>query len=155
MKPKLFALPLTVAGVVVALVTWAAQSPQMPTALPVSAGRTPTTDGADETVAKLNQQFTSNWEAEGITPAQAADELQMLRRLSLSLHGTIPSLEEVRQFEADDGPDKIKRWTDRMLADTRFGDYFAERLARSFVGVEGARSSFIGATVLSIGCPTS
>jgi hypothetical protein len=137
MQPKLFILPLSVAATVIALVTWAAQSPQMPTALPVAAGRTPTTEGADETVAKLNHLFASNWEAEGIRPAQAADELQMLRRLSLSLHGTIPSLEEVRQFEADNDPDKLKRWTDRMLADTRFGDYFAERLARSFVGVEG------------------
>ncbi|MFK7819163.1 MAG: DUF1549 domain-containing protein, partial [Planctomycetaceae bacterium] len=61
---------------------------------------------------------------------------QILRRLSLTLHGTVPSLEEIRQFEADTNPDKIERWTERMLSDERFGPYFAERLARTMVGVE-------------------
>lgn len=137
MNPKLLILPLIVVSVIVALVAWAAQSPQMPTAISVAAGRKPSTDGVDEAVARLNRRFESNWQAEGMTPAAPADELQLLRRLSLSLHGTIPSLEEIRQFEADQRPDKLKHWTNRLLADTRFGDYFAERLARSFVGVEG------------------
>jgi hypothetical protein len=40
-------------------------------------------------------------------------------------------------FEADEQPDRIDRWVVDMLKDSRFSDYFAERLARSLVGVEG------------------
>lgn len=77
----------------------------------------------------------ARWEADGVEPAPAAADLLVLRRLSLALHGTIPSLEEVRAFEADAAPDRLARWTDRLLADRRFADYWAERLARSLVGV--------------------
>jgi hypothetical protein len=75
----------------------------------------------------------------GIKPADKADELQVLRRLSLALHGTIPSLQEVRQFFDDTRTDRLEHWTRRMLADKRFADYFAERLARSMVGKEGGQ----------------
>jgi hypothetical protein len=67
---------------------------------------------------------------------QPAEDLQVLRRLSLALHGTIPALEEIRQFEADQRPDRLEHWTRRLLADPRFAWYFAERLARAFVGNE-------------------
>ena len=89
----------------------------------------------DADPAAVDAFFVVRWEEEGVTPVAAADELQVLRRLSLALHGTIPSLEEVRAFEADAAPDRLDRWTDRMLADRRFADYWAERLARSLVGV--------------------
>jgi len=55
------------------------------------------------------------------------------------LHGTIPSLEEIRLFEADGRSDRLGHWTAAMLEDERFADYFAERLARGFVGVEGGQ----------------
>ncbi len=71
-----------------------------------------------------------------VSPAPRADDLTILRRLSLALHGTIPSLEEIRRFEADDRPDRLQRWTAALLEDPRFSDYFAERLARAYVGVE-------------------
>ncbi len=60
----------------------------------------------------------------------------MLRRLALALVGTVPSLEEIRQFEADSRPDRLVHWTERYLRDTRFADYVAERLARAYVGVD-------------------
>ena len=65
--------------------------------------------------------------------------MQVLRRLSLALQGTVPSLQEVRQFEADERSDRLEHWTRRMLADKRFADYFAERLARSLVGTENGQ----------------
>ena len=33
-------------------------------------------------------------------------------------------------------PGRLDRWTARLLSDNRFADYFAERLARSFVGTD-------------------
>lgn len=126
-------LPLLVVASVAALVAWGARRPVELGPLP------PPREVADRAavVAAVDAYFARQWERDGIVPAEAADELLVLRRLSLALQGTIPSLEEIRRFEADTGPDRLARWAERMLADPRFADYFAERLARSFVGVEG------------------
>lgn len=90
-------------------------------------------------VAKIDGYMEGQWAAQELQPAEAASDLLLLRRLALSLMGTIPSLEEIRQFELDDNPRLMARWTQRYLEDPRFADYFAERLARCFVGVEGGQ----------------
>jgi hypothetical protein len=108
-----------------------------------------TTNDLAAMVRELDQALVRLWSETGsptgeipadaltpVVPAPRADELTVLRRLSLALHGTIPSLEEIRRFQADDQPDRLARWTTAMLEDSRFSDYFAERLARPFVGVE-------------------
>ena len=103
--------------------------------------RGPTRPPAAKTVdpAPVDTFFLARWEEDGVTPAPPADDLAVLRRLSLALHGTIPSLEEIRAFEADAAPDRLDRWTDRLLADRRFADYWAERLARTLVGTHGGQ----------------
>ena len=88
-------------------------------------------------VTAIDEYFAQQWQDVGVSPAVRADEPLVLRRLALSLMGTLPSLEEMRQFENDQAPDRLERWTLLYLQDKRFADYFAERLARSFVGVEG------------------
>jgi hypothetical protein len=88
------------------------------------------------TVADVDAYLDFRWKQENVEHSQPADDLIVLRRLTLSLMGTVPSLEEIRQFEADDAPDRLERWTLRYLNDPRFADYFAERLARCFVGAE-------------------
>jgi hypothetical protein len=93
--------------------------------------------GDDEitaSVADVDQFFEQHWKRLGIAPAEPAEELQIFRRLSLSLCGVIPSLEEVRGFEADAQPDRLARSTEKLLADPRFGAYFGRRLADAFVG---------------------
>jgi hypothetical protein len=82
-----------------------------------------------------------------------ADRLTVARRLWLSLMGTIPSLEEIRQLEsgrvdtsAESSVDmtvgrpvadaEIDRMLDHVFADPRHADYLAERLARAYVGTE-------------------
>lgn len=87
-------------------------------------------------VQVVDKAMRELWEQEGLRPAAPAGELTILRRLSLALHGTVPSLEEIRQFEADTHPDRLPRWIEEMLRDSRFADYFAERLTRVFVGVQ-------------------
>src|SRR4051794_26640853 len=62
--------------------------------------------------------------------APRAPELAILRRLSLTLSGSIPSLEEVRRFEARPPEGRIEAWVDELLRDRRTGDYLAERFAR-------------------------
>ena len=63
-------------------------------------------------------------------------ELAVVRRLSLALTGSIPSLEELRQYEARPPEGRIESWLDDLLRDRRAADYLAERFARALVGNE-------------------
>jgi hypothetical protein len=88
------------------------------------------------TVTRLNATFHTQWEQEKLVPAGPADDLAVARRLSLALTGSIPSLQEVRQFESLPEKDRLARWVASILADRRYADYFAERFARVYVGTE-------------------
>ena len=85
---------------------------------------------------RIDNAFDSNWRERGIQSAHFAEPLQVARRLSLGLTGTIPSLEEIRKFEKISTDDQIDWWVNYLLSDDRFHDYAAERLARAFVGTE-------------------
>lgn len=75
-------------------------------------------------------------EGKSLTPAPVAPKLTVARRLSLALVGSIPSLQEIRQLEAYRGDTWLQWWVVGLLQDRRHGDYWAERLARAFVGTE-------------------
>src|SRR5688572_30027405 len=61
----------------------------------------PTTDDEFRSVVKqVDESFREDWKAKGLQPAPRADDLAVARRLSLALTGSVPSLEEIRQFEA-------------------------------------------------------
>src|SRR5262245_43440544 len=53
-----------------------------------------------EAVERVDASFREQWTSEGAQPAQPAPDLLVARRLSLGLMGTLPSLEEIRQFES-------------------------------------------------------
>jgi hypothetical protein len=130
-------LPVIAAAAAAGLVAWTALGPLAQSAGNSDAAPTiesPLAGGLDPVVAEVNRLFEDRWAQPGLVPAVPADELQVLRRLSLALAGTIPSLEEVRAFEVDRRPDRLRRWTLRLLDDRRFGEHFAERLAVAFVG---------------------
>jgi hypothetical protein len=133
--PKLPAvlLPLSVVVGVMVLVSAAARSPVHPVPVASVADVPPDLPAV---VERVNALFQRQWAAAGVEPAPLADDLQVLRRLSLALHGTVPSLEEIRRFEADQAPQRLERWTLQLLNDNRFADYFAARLARSLIGAE-------------------
>jgi len=130
-------LPLAVVLAVASIVALAARSPLPPAEKLVEVG----VDISDlkPAVERVNAEFATRWKEASVKPATSASELQVLRRLSLALQGTVPSLQEVRQFEADERSDRLEHWTRRMLADKRFADYFAERLARGLVGTAGGQ----------------
>ncbi|OYW17166.1 MAG: hypothetical protein B7Z55_13080, partial [Planctomycetales bacterium 12-60-4] len=125
-----------VAAAVVILVSAAARSPVHP--VPPAPSETQLAD-ARHVSSDVNEVLNRIWRDRGVTPAKPADELQVLRRLSLALHGGIPSLEEIRRFEGDSEPNRLERWTIQMLNDRRFADYFSVRLSRGLVGAEGGQ----------------
>lgn len=126
-------LPLGVVLAVFVLVATSARSSLLRNP-PETPGRV--TVDADSVVGKVDQLFAKRWADNKITPANPADELTVYRRLSQVLHGTVPSLEEIRVFEADAQPNRLQRWVEKMLGDRRFADYFTRRLARVYVGAD-------------------
>jgi hypothetical protein len=93
-------------------------------------------DDFKATVARVDDAFQQRWTNENLTPTQPAPDTLVARRLALGLMGTLPSLEEIRQFEALPEGERLAWWLDHILNDGRFHDYFAERLTRSVVGTE-------------------
>jgi hypothetical protein len=88
------------------------------------------------TVARVDATFRQSWKADNLTPANPADDLIVARRIALGLMGTVPSVEEIRQFEALPPNARLDWWLDHVLADRRSADFVAERLARAYVGTE-------------------
>ncbi len=87
-------------------------------------------------VEQVNAAVRKPWAERGLQPAPSAPELAVVRRLSLALTGSIPSLEELRQYEARPPEGRIESWLDDLLHDRRAADYLAERFARALVGNE-------------------
>lgn len=137
MSWRRFGLPLAVLTALCVTTAFAVRSP--------TAGRPVFDRGPDQpsgilaVARQVDAELENTWAAEGLSPAGRASDLAVYRRLSLALHGTVPSLEELRRFEKDDRPDRLEQWTSGMLEDPRFADYFAERLARAFVSVDAGQ----------------
>ncbi len=93
-------------------------------------------DDVRRAAAQVDAAFEAQWQANGLQPAPLAADLTVARRLSLALAGTIPSLEEIRLFEAQPADSRLEWWLSGLLADRRSSDYVAERLARAYVGVD-------------------
>ena len=125
-------LPATVAIGILSIVFWTAARP----VLSSSSIKTIEVSGSEEIAAaasRVDALIQRGWETASVEPAQAADELQVFRRVALALVGTQPSLEEIREFESHVSDDRLTLWTARFLADSRFVEFFAARLADVYV----------------------
>lgn len=114
---------------------------------PIEALRTPRPDPVprrapleqetiDAVARSVDEALAREQAAAGVEPVDRADTLTLARRASLALTGTIPSLEEIRALEARPPEDALAWWVDHLLADRRYAEYMAERLARPLVGVD-------------------
>lgn len=126
--------PLAVAALVLAMVGWWVARPILYSPATPDA---PSPGDLAEPVEKLDDFFATQWKAAGIEPAAPVDELSALRRISLALVGSVPSIEEIREFEADSDESRLQRWTARFIADRRFIEYFGVNLAAAFIELEG------------------
>ncbi len=70
----------------------------------------------------------------GLETAGREDALGVCRRLSLALVGSTMSLEEIRAIEQIEPERQVAWWTEHLLADKRWSDYFSARISRAVVG---------------------
>src|SRR5262245_60891163 len=118
-------LALVVVGTVPAVVV-----PARPQSTPASA----IDSEVKESAGRVDEVFAAAWKEAGVEPLELAEPLLVTRRLSLALAGTVPSLEEIRALEKLPAEQQIESHLEHLLSDRRYADYFAERLARAFVG---------------------
>lgn len=81
---------------------------------------------AAELATLIDQQIDARLRSEGVRAAELADDAEFVRRIYLDFHGTVPTLEQIKRFLADAGPDKRARLVDSLLADARYGQYLAD-----------------------------
>ncbi|MCA9195652.1 MAG: DUF1553 domain-containing protein [Planctomycetales bacterium] len=93
-------------------------------------------DSFQATLQELNGSISSSIASAHIEPVQRADNLTVARRLSLGLIGSGMSLEEIRAFELVESNEQLNWWTDVLLADPRWSDYFSQRFVRAAVGTD-------------------
>ena len=129
--PRLFCLVVVMTGAVVLLLRYF-EKPQVEALAPSRASEQIATD-----LATVNASFEKTRLTAGVSPTPEADPYTLVRRLSLSLTGAPPSLEEIRRLEGlPKGADPVQAWLDHLFSDRRYADQMAERFARVFVGVE-------------------
>lgn len=87
-------------------------------------------------VAELNKEFLADWDKQQLPHAERAPNLAILRRISLALTGTLPSVEELRHVQQIPEDQQVEWWLSHVLEGARYREYFSERLARAFVGVD-------------------
>jgi hypothetical protein len=63
----------------------------------------------------------------GIPPSARSDDATFLRRVSLDITGSLPTEEKVRQFLADQRPEKRDLLIDELLNSTEYADHFANK----------------------------
>ena len=81
---------------------------------------------AAELAKLIDQQVDARLKSEGVRAAELADDAEFVRRIHLDLHGTVPTLEQVKRFLTDTTPDKRAQLIDALLADARYGQYLAD-----------------------------
>lgn len=75
--------------------------------------------------ARIDAQFEQMWALDHTEPAPITNDGAFLRRASLDLNGVIPRAAEVREFVADNRPDKRVQLVDQLLASPRYSTHMA------------------------------
>lgn len=85
----------------------------------------PQVSDADWCRNSIDDFVLSRLQAAGRSPAAEADRESLIRRLSLDLVGTTPSIDDVDRFLQDQQPGAYERLVDRLLASPGYAERFA------------------------------
>ncbi|WP_339686734.1 PSD1 and planctomycete cytochrome C domain-containing protein [Gimesia maris] len=87
--------------------------------------KTPTVKDQSWPVNWIDNFILSRLEAENLKPAEEADKVTLIRRLSFDLTGLPPTPAEVKRFVDDPSPAAYEKLVDRLLASPHYGERMA------------------------------
>ncbi|WP_417375000.1 PSD1 and planctomycete cytochrome C domain-containing protein [Gimesia maris] len=87
--------------------------------------KTPTVNDQSWPVNWIDNFILSRLEAENLKPAEEADKVTLIRRLSFDLTGLPPTPAEVKRFVDDSSPAAYEKLVDRLLASPHYGERMA------------------------------
>lgn len=92
--------------------------------------------------AIIDRHLSEYWEEKGIRPSARAGDMEFLRRVCLDLVGEVPTPLEIREFNADNKPDKRRRKIDALLKSSWFAWSWSERMRNYLLGYPRAFDYF-------------
>lgn len=75
----------------------------------------------------IDELAMARWKKLGLAPSALCSDSEFIRRVTLDLGGRLPTIDEVREFLADNGADKRARLIDRLLESRDYAAFFAMR----------------------------
>ncbi len=78
-----------------------------------------------ERLSKIDQHLVAQWKKLGILPSTPVGDATFIRRVTLDICGTLPTVDEVRQYLVDSRADKRERLIDRLLERPEYASFFA------------------------------
>lgn len=98
---------------------------------PLEAATPPEVQDPSWVQSSVDAWILARLEREEMSPSPPADRRTLIRRATIDLLGTPPTLEEIEAFENDDSPDAFAKVVDRLLA----SPFYGERWGRHWLDV--------------------
>lgn len=80
---------------------------------------------AVDTPTKVDELVVQKLRKLGVVPSEEAGDTMFLRRVSLDMTGTLPTPHDIRQFVADQDPDKRSKKIEELIASPAFSAWWA------------------------------
>jgi hypothetical protein len=87
----------------------------------------PAVKGIDWVQSDIDRFILTKLEAQGLSPAPAADKRALLRRVTFDVIGLPPTPEEIEAFLADNSPDAFASVVERLLSSQHYGERWGRR----------------------------
>jgi hypothetical protein len=85
----------------------------------------PQVPAASRAVNAIDRFVFARLEKEGLKPSREADKETLINRVTLTLTGLPPTLDQVDAFVADKSPNAYEKLVDRLLASPAYGEHMA------------------------------
>jgi cytochrome c553 len=92
---------------------------------PLAKPEPPKTKDAAWPANNIDKFVLAKLEKEGLKPVALADRRTLLRRVTYTLTGLMPTYDEVKAFEADKSPNAYEKVVDKLIASPHFGEAWA------------------------------
>ena len=95
--------------------------------LPIEGGND--LSGQERSPYWLDEYLVAQWTRLALAPSPPATDAEFIRRATLDICGTLPTLDEVQAYVSDPQPGKQARLIDRLLSRPEYASYFAIKWA--------------------------